>query len=689
LAEDLAAFLSREEVRKIIAAYIDENDTKIIAAIALLEEPTLDELERFFAGDLSYGVMHSALVNLEERFVVYRFQDGRKRHLALNPVLAPVLEAVAFDTRCLFPSRDPADVVEGAAESGAASGDKTLDDRVFAAFFAFVLEEPEFFKTDAGNQTGSVRKKALERGKRLFPGMDIPCFIGTMHALGVLKAEPEATQLCPDKRRLLAFEELSRKERLAYYAAAFYLFRHGLSEEALAFSYLHRTELRTRAAYITSLFELLTQDRLHSLVSLKRFALLLEWEESDFDGDVSTLKWDFDLLLSALEAAGLVQAVDAGWWKPGVVTPQPDEAAAKSADDKARPALVMDTAFSFVLYPEISLSDALALAAFSTVLETGATARFELTRQSVIRGFDQGQSAKSILALFDRLSLHKIDPNLEWTLNDWEKRYEEVSLDEGVVLTLAENRRYLVETGPLAALVRRALAPGVYLLSAQARSEAAETLRKAGVDIIAQRNVAAGETFSRATGVLLYPPVSRTEDPMRFVGKLWSDTDAPPESDVAAEVAAPYTALQEDAVACKVRFRAALDGVTLSREARDALITRIERRLILTESQLTEAAIRYEKLEARGLDYSGKIALAKQAISAKSFIEVFCPSSAGNIPEGGLLAFPEALEKQGNESVLVIRPCGDASEKTPAGLIRLPLGKISLLRRIKSSIFEE
>jgi hypothetical protein len=211
------------------------------------------------------------------------------------------------------------------------------------------------------------------------------------------------------------------------------------------------------------------------------------------------------------------------------------------------------------------------------------------------------------------------------------------------------------------------------------------------VDIIAQRYPL--DSAVSGSGAALYAPVGRGEKVSDTVSQKVSDTTQPPVSDTTPPPASPPPpppkVSDTPAAACKARFRAALEKLAISREARDALAARIERRLILSESQLSETAIRYEKLEARGLDYSGKIALAKQAISAKSFIEVFCPASAGNIPEGGLLGIPEALEKQGNESILVVRPCENTSEKNSAGLIRLPLGKISLLRRIKSSIFEE
>jgi hypothetical protein len=73
-----------------------------------------------------------------------------------------------------------------------------------------------------------------------------------------------------------------------------------------------------------------------------------------------------------------------------------------------------------------------------------------------------------------------------------------------------------------------------------------------------------------------------------------------------------------------------------------------------------------------------------------------------------VIGIPLALEKAGGESVLVVTPLpsnpgeeeeGDGSGKSiripgdtiriPGESIRIPLGKISLLRRIKKSIFGE
>lgn len=87
-------------------------------------------------------------------------------------------------------------------------------------------------------------------------------------------------------------------------------------------------------------------------------------------------------------------------------------------------------------------------------------------------------------------------------MKDWEKRYGEVSLKKGVVLTLSQDKHYLTKTQPLAALIGETLAPGVYLLSEDAAEEAAAALRNAGVDIIAHRVCSPNKTVKKSLSLL-------------------------------------------------------------------------------------------------------------------------------------------------------------------------------------------
>jgi hypothetical protein len=387
------------------------------------------------------------------------------------------------------------------------------------------------------------------------------------------------------------------------------------------------------------------------------------WATQFFD---SKSQFPFEPLFAAMEVTGLLIKKDAYWKAPRFVTPH-------SAADETVPVIVMNAALSFVLYPEIPFADAMALGSFCSVKENDEnTIHFELSRQSVVRGFNQGLKADTMITLLDRLSLNRLDANLAWTLREWETRYTGVSLHQGIVLTLEEDRRYLADAGPVSRIIQKTLAPGVYLLSSDDKSEAVKTLLKAGVDIVAQPPLgfdAGLDSFSRNTfarlgsGGVADSPLYPNEEPVSKEGKK------------------PV----ENADSIKQKFRTTLDKMKLGKQERDELLARIERRLVLSDAQLEGASLRYEKLEARGLDYAGKSAIAKQAVETGSLLEVSWPGQDGETNRTTGTA--QALEKKDGDSILVLRSGGNSEKGTRD--FRIPLRKISLLRRIKQSIFGE
>jgi hypothetical protein len=679
LLADAASFLSRKDIQQTIAAYMDERDHKILAGVALLEEPTAQELWRFFAGDFSYPEFHELLINLEERFILYRFSQEGSPHLALNPLLEPILSPFIADTSPLFPSTP----WEG--ERAGSAGRLRVDDRILASLIAVVREE-DYFRANGG-----IRKKVLHTLDQLFPGLKAPSLIDAFRGLGLFyrSADRRAARLYPDERRFRAFQQLSSRERLVYGAAGFCCFVWFQGQEA---SRTLQEQVQTCAGFIHRFLGLLEPSRQYPKVSLQRFGeFLIQKGIEPIRARDSGYRWD--LLFEALELLGLLEPSASGCWR---LIPEP-----RTPSKTAGPALVMDRAFSFVLYPEITFEDALSVAFFSVPRNpgagiAGAVLGFELTKSSVIRGFDQGMDAQTMLDLLNRLSGNRLDQNLRWTLKDWEHRYTEVSLYKGVVLTLAEDRQYLAETGPVASLITRILGPGVYLLSVPQRSEAVEALQKAGVDIIAQQGApqpcASSPGKAAASGEFQgYPALEDVPFPKRISGR-----QTPENQEIRA---AARTAI-------KKRFHRALQELPLRVAVQEALQARIERRVILDESRLLGAAIRSEKHEAQGLDYVGKASIAKQAVAAKSLLEVLWPHPAGG--SNHTVGIPEALKKRGGETVLFIKPlfqgesakssrqaqgpsseAGTGKTKAPQETIPVPLGKISLIRRIKSSFFGE
>jgi hypothetical protein len=676
LLGDLFALLSREEIRNTIAAYLDEQDHRIIAAIALLKEPVQGDLKNFFAGELSYVDLHALLVNLEERLVLYRL--GEDMRLALNPVLEPVLAPLVASHALLFPSF-PAEKVKKPQkpsrkdEKGPASA-FIRDGCFFASLFAFVSGESGengIFKLEGG-----IRKKILDEGKRFFPGLDVELAVGALKELGLFRADGE--RFLGDDRRIKEFAALSIRERGEYWAAGVFLCLHG-AEAAL--SILSRSRVRGAVSFIHRFCLLLDPRRAYPQITLRRFSELLAREEGGGGappGRVheSKVNFSFEHLLDTLLKTGLLEG-DGELWKTGPLFVPPGSSLS-GKPDAGQPVIAMDTAFSFIVYPEISFADVLALARFcslkSGAVRQGTAVCFELTRPSVVRGFDRGLGSEDMLELLGRLSGSRVDESLGWTLKDWEKRYTAVALHQGLVLTLAEDMRYLAEAEPVASLINRPLGPGIYLLAPASRSEAAAALRKAGVDIIAQPPLDGESSRDRQEGSAFFSPLKDNPPKERagFYAGISGSSPGPGGMGVFG-----------DAGSIKERFRRVLDGMKLSKPERDELAARIDRRLVLSEAQLEGSSIKYEKLEATGLDFAGKAAIARQAIALASLLEVSWPEPGGGIMRA--TGIPLSLEKKGGESVLILKPQAGAEDEKEISVL---LAKISLLRRIKQSIFE-
>ena len=642
LMNDLERFLLRDDIKNNIANYISRDDSLVIAAVAALNEPVPGDLDVFFAGELSYTALHDLIVNLEERFILYRFfeedQGRRISRLALNPVLEPVLAPIAADSSLLFPSI-AANGAPPAGEETTPNKSFVIDDRILAALLSFVSRNRLFFRTGGG-----IRQKVGNTAKTLFPGLPLETVIDGLRVLGLFFAEGET--LVPDYQRFTAFDALSRQERMAYCAAGI------LSYEPVDnFSpWLFRAKVRNYAEVVSMVYNLMDPERLYPRTTLRKLAYLPNENNSD-------------KIIDVMEKTGHIVPVSDKYWRRASLT-----------EASASVSIVMDTPFTLLVYPEIAYNDALSIAAFANVIEAGMTVRFELSRDSAVQAFNRGFSADAIIELLRRLSCNRIDENVLFTLRDWEKRHGEVVLRRGLVLTLSPEQRHLAETKPLAKLIVETLAPGVYMLPESAEESAAQALGKAGVAIIAHRGECRGEEPSSDALRHFFQPLPAARPP---AGKI-----SPAERAGGGSLASILID----------KFHSILKEMRLSGEARDELTARIDRRLVLSETQLKDAVVRYEKLEARGLDYVGKALIAKQAVAMQSPVEVVLP--AGRQKQDRVFGIPKALEKMGSESVLVIElleggETGDHDTiRVPGDTIRIPLGKISLLRRIKKSIFE-
>jgi hypothetical protein len=567
----------------------------------------------------------------------------------------------------LFPAGQPdAETVQEDPPLLAAPG-------VLAGFIAYVREDPHFFKTE-----GEFRKLVFERLSGIFPGLSVESLYTTVFLLGLLRRA--GGDLYPDEKRLSAFALLEETDRKLYLAAAASLGKNLKTDGSFEPEYLYRGRIRSLALLLDRFLSTFEEGRLYPLKTLKR-----KWFICEREAENRRELPGFDSILDSLLAAGFLCSQESGFRFYRNRTEKPDER------------IAFDSPFSFVLYPGVSIADALKLASFCSIVESGPVSRFKLDRESVLRGFNRGMEAEAMIELLGRLSGNRLDENLIWNLKDWERRSAEVSLYQGVVLRLSGERQYLAETGPLSSFVAKTLAPGIYLLREDLEGRAgietaAEALAKAGVDLVAVPEIQTAEQQDLSREI--FPSL---ENRIQDAGE------------VSRGEAVQALPLQngEKGEKIKEKYRYSLECKKFPEEQREELLKRIERKLIINESQLSKAHFKPEKNEARGLDYAGKANILKQAIASGALVEVTWPH-----PEFGIsktLGFPEALEKSGSDSVLVLKPhSGSGGEpggetsgtarfaRTQAGdprggseSLRIPIAKISLLRRIKKSIYSD
>ncbi|MDR2942729.1 MAG: helicase-associated domain-containing protein [Treponema sp.] len=637
LINDLEKFLLRKDIQKTMAVYIDQNDAKVISATALFGEPAPGELESFFSGEFSYAQLQDIIVNLEERFILYRFAEKDIVRLALNPLLKQILAPFTEDTSSLFPPVRIDGLVPSAPKA-------VLDDRILAALLSFVSQEELFFRSE-----GVIRKHVVSKGKARFDKMDLHFTIGGLQTLGLFYAEEN--KLLPDMKKFEEFGSLSARERGEYFASA--LITYGeikLSEQLI--HPLFRGRVREIVNFIHGFLDSLDAKQSYHKKTLTKLAEILKARAGIvIDGN----------LTDALEKTGLLVSISSDIKQLGLTV-------RNTAEKRDDPVIAVDSGFSVIVYPEISYADAIKLAAFMNVLSADAVVSFELTKESAVRAFNNNISADEIIELLKRLSGDRIDDSLIWNLKDWEKRYSEVSLKSGVILSLSEDRRYLTKTMPLSELIIETIAPGIYLLKKDAMDSAEKALSSAGIDIISRRKEKAAPVASTKKLNRSFPPPNGD-----FQNKLkiteMSDVPSSDNAVLSEDQAQERSALTGN-------FRAILKKMPFSELEREELAARIDRQLVLCEAQLKEASIRYEKLAARNMDYAGKQNIAKQAIAQQSSVEIVWHG------EERIFGIPKALEKKKGDYVLVIAPAGGQDE------LSIPLGKISLLRRIKKSIFE-
>ena len=651
LIEELGAFIRKEENRKTLVSLLSEADLRLISAVKYISNATQEKLASFFAGTYSFAELYERILNLEERLILYRKSDrtGGKVFIAVNPHLEEDLAPYTKQS-VLLENPEYAQIFYGTQQS--------LSPELIAAFISFIHKNQDLCKAD-----GTFKKRTEAEIERLFPEKSALLYNLTKAFinLSLLREIPGGYEI--DKNKMLAFARLDVRLQYAYLCVASQgrFSRNGLVRQArllldVARSIPHDGFSRN---VILRLAYLISEDQDDSpfssnLGATSRFSAILnrarENESTivETDSDLASI---LDRLLDCASIFGILskKGTDVHGetiYGSGAIFDEKEEF------DENPKCVSVDAGFTVTILPGLSLENLIPLMDFMELRQFDTAAVFEINRKSVMRGFDSGLSADRIFSLLKKYSPYEIPQNLEISVDDWSRSYSSATIYKGYVLQVSAENATMTENNPaIAPFISARLAHGIYLLSVENDEQAANVIARSGLDFIGKIKMP-----ERSYESIGFPEIAVPEKTDRFD----SDEKAKPTSD-------------EERAAHFEKMRAELEKLNLPVEKKEGLLERIQHKIILSPVQLRADSVKYERIEAGGMDFSGKLHIIEGSISNNSMVEL-------QFDDRVIVGVPLSVSKTGSDANVLMEVMPERAEKL------LSIGQAKFVKRIRGSV---
>nr|MCR4821645.1 helicase-associated domain-containing protein [Treponema sp.] len=651
LIEELGAFIRKEENRKTLISLLSESDLRVISAVKYISNATQEKLYSFFSGTFSFAQLYERLLNLEERLILFRKtnKNNGKTILCINPHLEEDLEPYTKQS-VLLENPEYAQLSYEVPSS--------LSPELIAAFIAFIHKNPDLCKAD-----GNFKKRTESEIERLFPGKTDLLYNLTKAFINLSLVREISEGYEIDRNKCLAFAKLDSRLQYAYLCVASQgrFSRNALARQAkllldVASSIPHEGFSRS---IILRLAYLISEDQndvpgISALGNSSRFAAILnrarESESAivEKEGDLSSV---LDRLVDCASLFGIFSKKGSdvkgeAIYVSGTIFDEKEE-----FNDTPK-VLSVDAAFNVTLMPGLPLEALIPLMDFMELNQYDTAAVFEINRKSVMRGFDEGLTSDRIFSLLKKYSPYEIPQNLEISVDDWSKSYSSATIYKGYVLQVSSENATMTENNPaIAPFISARLAHGIYLLSVENDQEAAEIIEKSGLDFIGK--IKSPEKNYESIG---FPEIPVPQKSERF------DTNEQPKPTSDAERAAHFEAM-----------RAELEKLNLPTEKKDGLAERIQHKIILSPVQLRADSVKYERIEAGGMDFSGKLHIIEGSISNNSMVEL-------QFDDRIIVGLPLSITKTGSDASVLMEVMPDHDEKI------LSIGQAKFVKRIRGSV---
>ena len=667
LIANLEGFLHKKENLVAIKSFLSDDELEIISAVVFIPDVTEEKLSSFFKNTFTYSFLYEKLLNLEERLILFKTKNenssqGDSFGIKFNPLLEDTLFDLININR-LLPQIEFTKTEKPAAR---------ITPEFILCFISYILENPNIAKQD-----GTLKKHSLQNIPVVFGDevKKIEILYKAFLNLGILKETGHGAEV--DWSKFSDFLNLSFAEQTVYItiSSCSHLSRESLrlhsqifvdtvknlSDRVFTLDLFLRTGFLVSAASFDSSSE--------SSFKTSRFAKIIQegrlrLSEHNSDAVKVSTSGALERMFEAAVSLGIIYisgTTKDGSKDSGVVYSVSDFLAApEQCSENLSGMLRIDSSLAVSLMPGFALRDIVPLSKFMSLKKYDKVSEFLISRQSIMRGFDIGLSAKEILQILTERTLYEIPETLKVQIEEWNSSYSSASFYKGFVLKVDGKAALAAQhNSVLSPHIHTVIAPGIFLLDVNDDAEAVSLIKKSGLDFIGkiksvkEENRTAGFFNLKLNGKKNFG-CSGFETPSEIIPK-------------------------KDSAEIEKELFLKLEQMELDESQKENLELRIEHKVIVNPAQLNSSILRLEKSNANAMDYAGKIYVFEQALANEEKIELRFAKDGKK--ELSVFGKPVGIRKQSDDVFVQLL-------LVPENVVKeFSLGKAQFIKRIKKTIY--
>lgn len=667
LIANLEGFLHKKENLVAIKSFLSDDELEIISAVVFIPDVTEEKLSSFFKNTFTYSFLYEKLLNLEERLILFKTKNenssqGDSFVIKFNPLLEDTLFDLININR-LLPQIEFTKTEKPAAR---------ITPELISCFISYILENPNIAKQD-----GTLKKHSLQNIPVVFGDevKKIEILYKAFLNLGILKETGHGAEV--DWSKFSDFLNLSFAEQTVYItiSSCSHLSRESLrlhsqifvdtvknlSDRVFTLDLFLRTGFLVSAASFDSSSE--------SSFKTSRFAKIIQEGRlrlSEHNSDAVTVSTSgaLERMFEAAVSLGIIYisgTTKDGSKDSGVVYSVSDFLAApEQCSENLSGMLRIDSSLAVSLMPGFALRDIVPLSKFMSLKKYDKVSEFLISRQSIMRGFDIGLSAKEIIQILTERTLYEIPETLKVQIEEWNSSYSSASFYKGFVLKVDGKAALAAQhNSVLSSHIHTVIAPGIFLLDVNDDAEAVSLIKKSGLDFIGKiksvkEENRTAEFFNLKLNGKKNFGCSGFETPSEIIPK-------------------------KDSAEIEKELFLKLEQMELDESQKENLELRIEHKVIVNPAQLNSSILRLEKSNANAMDYAGKIYVFEQALANEEKIELRFAKDGKK--ELSVFGKPVGIRKQSDDVFVQLL-------LVPENVVKeFSLGKAQFIKRIKKTIY--